>query len=36
MGYNIVEIDANESVNDLELKTDIVFNELHGTWEKTE
>ena len=34
MGYNIVEIDANENLlADLELhKPDIVFNGLHGTW----
>ena len=34
MGYNIIEIDANENLfNDLELhKPDIVFNGLHGTW----
>ena len=36
MGYNIIEIDANENLfNDLELhKPDIVFNGLHGTWER--
>ena len=34
MGYNIVEIDANENLlADLELhEPDIVFNGLHGTW----
>ena len=34
MGYNLVEIDANEKLlADLELhKPDIVFNGLHGTW----